>query len=144
MFKQILLPVDGSLTAVPMIRKSLAFAKDVGARVRVIHVLPEAPRGNNPAMSENTMQEYRRAADAHAKRILEEVELEARELGVPCQSQLAYHDQPYQMIIDAARDSSCDLICMASHGRRGASAGILGSETQKVLTHSQIPVLVFR
>lgn len=144
MFKHILLPVDGSLTSVPVVRKCLAFAKDASARVHAIHVLPAAPFESDIAMSEDVVQQFRRAADAHGRRILEEVEFEARELGVWCQTQLAYHDQPYQMIIDAARDSACDLICMASHGRKGVSAGVLSSETQKVLTHSQIPVLVFR
>lgn len=144
MFKQILLPVDGSMSGVPVVRKCLAFAKDAGARVHAIHVLPAEPLQNDTAIPEDVMQEFRRAADARARQILEEVQSEASELGVSCQTRLAYHDQPYQMIIDAARDSACDLICMASHGRKGASAAILGSETQKVLTHSQIPVLVFR
>jgi nucleotide-binding universal stress UspA family protein len=144
MFKQILLPVDGSMSGVPVVRKCLAFAKDSGAHVRAIHILPSEPLQNDTAISEDIVQEFRRAGDARARQILEEVQSDARELGVPCETQLAYHDQPYQMIIDAARDGGCDLICMASHGRKGASAGILGSETQKVLTHSQIPVLVFR
>lgn len=144
MFKHILLPVDGSLTAGPGVRKCLAFAKDAGATVNVIHVLAATLPGAGSAMSEEFVRELRRAADAHARQILEAVQCEARELGVPCKIELMHHDQPYRMIIDAARDGDCDLICMTSHGRQGASAGILGSETQKVLTHSQVPVLVFR
>ena len=125
MYKRILLPVDGSLTAVSATRKCLAFAREVGARVSAVHVLPDGDQ-------------------AHARLILQAVEAEASALGVPCDTHVLHDAEPYRAIIDFARDHGCDLICMASHGRRGAAARVLASETQKVLTHSELPVLVLR
>jgi nucleotide-binding universal stress UspA family protein len=68
----------------------------------------------------------------------------ARAAGVACETIQVENEHPYQAIIDTARSKGCDLIVMASHGRRGVSAIVLGSETVKVLTHSKIPVLVHR
>ena len=75
---------------------------------------------------------------------MEQVKMAAEAAGVPCETIREIHDQPYRAIIDAAHALGCDLIVMASHGRRGISALLLGSETVKVLTHSTIPVLVYR
>lgn len=125
MYKHILLPVDESLTAVPATRKCFAFAGEIGAKVSAVHVLPDGE-------------------PAHARLILQAVEAEAARFGVPCDTHVLHHAEPYRAIIDFARDHGCDLICMASHGRRGAAALVLASETQKVLTHSELPVLVLR
>jgi nucleotide-binding universal stress UspA family protein len=84
--------------------------------------------------------ESRRISD----RALEQVKMAAEAAGVACETVREVHDQPYRAIIDSAHAFSCDLIVMASHGRRGLSALLLGSETIKVLTHSTIPVLVYR
>ena len=78
------------------------------------------------------------------EKALKQVTMAADAAGVPCETIREVHDQPYRAIIDAAHALSCDLIVMASHGRRGISALLLGSETVKVLTHSTIPVLVYR
>ena len=75
---------------------------------------------------------------------MEQVRMAADAARVPCETIREIHDQPYRAIIDAAHALGCDLIVMASHGRRGISALLLGSETVKVLTHSTIPVLVYR
>ena len=80
----------------------------------------------------------------HASRHLDEAQSKAKAAGVPCETVQVAYDHPYQAIIDAAAAKGCDLIAMASHGRRGISALVLGSETMKVLTHSTTPVLVFR
>ena len=90
---------------------------------------------------EDEYEENSRRASEFA---LEQVRMAADAAGVPCDAVREIHDQPYRAIIDAAHARGCDLIVMASHGRRGFSALLLGSETSKVLTHSTIPVLVYR
>ena len=80
----------------------------------------------------------------HAASVLNRAENAAKKVGVPYESIQVGHEQPYQAIIAAAKDKGCDLIVMASHGRRGISRLILGSETSKVLAHSKVPVLVER
>jgi nucleotide-binding universal stress UspA family protein len=86
--------------------------------------------------------------DAHvagiADRALEQVKMAGEAASVPVETLREFHDQPYRAIIDCALANKCDLIVMASHGRRGVAALLVGSETQKVLTHSTIPVLVYR
>jgi nucleotide-binding universal stress UspA family protein len=141
MFTEILLPSDGSIASGAVIRKCMAFAKSIGARVTGIHVMPEF---NRNARSAITLEQDIKSHEARARQILAEIECEAKELGVPCATRICTGSQPYEQIIDVARNNGCDLICMASHGRHGAKGVLLGSETQKVLTHSPIPVLVFR
>ena len=88
--------------------------------------------------------EYKRYAEAYADNVLGNVAAAANSAGVACDVLHVEHEQVYQAIIDAAEARRCDLIVMASHGRRGVSAVVLGSQTVKVLTHSKIPVLVYR
>ena len=88
--------------------------------------------------------EYEEETLRIADQALEQVKIAAEAAGVPCDAVREVHDQPYRAIIDTAHAKGCDLIVMASHGRRGVSALLLGSETVKVLTHSTIPVLVYR
>ena len=84
------------------------------------------------------------AVQAEVNKNLLAVEKAAEEAGVPCETARETNVQPYEAIVEAARKKGCDLIIMASHGRRGVQGLLLGSETQKVLTHSKIPVLVYR
>ena len=84
------------------------------------------------------------AVQAEVNKNLLAVEKAAEEAGVPCETARETNDQPYEAIVEAARKKGCDLIIMASHGRRGVQGLLLGSETQKVLTHSKIPMLVYR
>ena len=95
-------------------------------------------------MLEQTRDEYLAASRARGQRLLDEVEASARDAGVPCSSVQVVSDDPYEAIIASARDRLCDLIVMASHGHKGIKGLLLGSETQKVLVHSMIPVLVHR
>lgn len=88
--------------------------------------------------------EFTRGVNAEADRCLAEAEQHAKLVGVPCETVKVEHGQPYEAIIEAASAHGCDLIAMASHGRRGMSALILGSETMKVLPYSKLPVLVYR
>lgn len=95
-------------------------------------------------MLEATREQYLHDSQKHARLYLAEIEAAAQAANVPCKSLIYTDEQPYEVIIKTAQEQGCDLICMASHGRRGIKGMLLGSETQKVLTHSQIPVLVFR
>ena len=145
MFKHILLPTDGSAASEAAIRSCLRFAKEIGARVTGLHVLPEFHvLTYNTEMLEDTREQFAQDSEAHAKTFLTAIEHAAKEAGVACDVLRMTSDHPYQAIVQAAQDQQCDLIAMASHGRKGLQGFLLGSETQKVLTHSQIPVLVYR
>jgi nucleotide-binding universal stress UspA family protein len=93
---------------------------------------------------EDTAPEYMQRMEASRTKLLATIANAAKATGVPCETVKVSHEHPYEAIIDAAKTKGCDLIAMASHGRRGVSAIVLGSETVKVLTHSKIPVLVYR
>lgn len=145
MFKHLLLPTDGSSPSEGVNRKALQFAKEQQARVTAIHVVPTFHTLTyRTTMLEDTREEFVAECKAQASKFLAEVERAAQEIGVPCRSLMVTHDHPYEAINDTAAQSGCDLIVMASHGRRGMSALLLGSETQKLLTHTAIPVLVVR
>jgi nucleotide-binding universal stress UspA family protein len=145
MFKHILLPTDGSVLSEGVIHKGIAFAKSIGARVTGFHAMPEFHvLTYHTEMLEDTKEEFARDSKAHAQKYLGVIEAAAKEAGVACATVLVTSDEPYEAIIKAAQNQGCDLIMMASHGRRGVRAVLLGSETQKVLAHSQLPVLVCR
>jgi nucleotide-binding universal stress UspA family protein len=124
------------------------FAKQVKARVTTIHVVPEfrslADEGMLPTSAAQLRQKFVAEAVARGKRIVDRVARKAKAAGVRCRCIIAPKGVPYEQIIAAARKEKCDLIFMSSHGRRGLSSVLLGSETAKVLTHSKIPVLVVR
>jgi nucleotide-binding universal stress UspA family protein len=145
LFKNILIATDGSDLAAKAVEQGIRFSKDIGAKVTAVtvtepfHLLSVAP-----SQLEYTPIEYKKHAEAHAEKVLGTVSTAAKLAGVDCDVLHVEHEQVYQAIIDAASARRCDLIMMASHGRRGVSAVVLGSETVKVLTHSKIPVLVYR
>jgi nucleotide-binding universal stress UspA family protein len=145
MYKCILLPTDGTEFCERAIRHGIALAKLVQAKVvgvTVTHPLHSAvPRSLIPKNLAGVIHgETAKAADE----MLAVVERLAREASVQVETLRLSNDHPWEAIVLAAKDKRCDLIVMASHGRRGVSAVVLGSETQKVLTHSSIPVLVVR
>ena len=145
MFKQSLLPTDGSELSTRAVLAGVDFAKEVGAQVVGMTALPDFHTFTADAdMLESTEDEYLAASEARANKQLAVVADAARTAGVPCTTLLMRSDQPYEAILRAARERGCDLIIMASHGRRGISGVLLGSETQKVLVHSAIPVMVYR
>ena len=145
MFKHILLPTDGSQASDAAVRTCLRFAKEIGAMVTGLHVVPEFHVFTyKPDMLEDTPEEYAREAAEQARRYLLAIEQGARELGVPYGTLHVMSDDVHETIIQTAISRQCDLIAMASHGRKGIRGLLLGSETQKVLTHSRIPVLVLR
>jgi nucleotide-binding universal stress UspA family protein len=145
MFKRILIPTDGSELSALAVEKGLDLAKEMGAEVTALHVGTEFHfAGFNRSELARSLDEYEALVNRRGKEILGEVERAAKDRGVRCKTSFSTGDQPYEDIIKAAVDNGCDLILMASHGRRGVKAVLLGSETQKVLTHSAIPVLVYR
>ena len=123
----------------------IALAKWVGAKVTVLTVLPPFHvLTTDTQMLEDTPAQYKVRMQEHAQKTLGAVAQAAQTSGVACEMVHVEHGHPYQAIIDTAESKGCDLIAMASHGRHGISANVLGSETVKVLTHSKIPVLVHR
>lgn len=145
MYKRILLPTDGTEFCERAIRHGVDLAKRLGASVVGVTVtLPlhsAVPRSFIPKNLAGIIHsETVKLADEK----LSAVRKAAEAADVQAELERVSNDHPWQGIIDTAQDMNCDLIVMASHGRRGVSAVVLGSETHKVLTHSKIPVLVMR
>ena len=147
MFKHILVPTDGSDLSQDTARRAVSFAKEAGAKVTAFYAKPEYPvsyYGEGALIDPTTPEKFAELAEEQAQRNLGFVGALCEEAGVGFAKLSLTSDIPYEAIIDAATQSGCDLIFMASHGRRGFSGFLLGSETNKVLTHSKIPVLVYR
>lgn len=145
MFKHLLLPTDGSAASESAIRQALEFAKATGAKVTGFHAMPAFHTfTTNPDMLEDTKEQFVKDSEVQAHKFLSLIEAAADEARVPCEVVFKTAEHPYEAIINAATERGCDLIAMASHGRRGMKGLLMGSETQKVLTHSTIPVLVYR
>ncbi|NVN90933.1 MAG: universal stress protein [Desulfuromonadales bacterium] len=147
MFKQILVPTDGSPLSQAAVTRAVSFAKEAGARITflcVVQAFPTMYYGTGAIMSADMPGQFHKEVESVAHGILDAAEQLARDAGVECDKLVLSSDAPYEAIIEAANRCACDLIFMASHGRRGINALLIGSETQKVLTHSTIPVLVHR
>lgn len=147
MFKHILVPTDGSALSQDTVRRAISFARESGAQLTFFYARPDYPvgfYGEGALIDPTTPEKFAEMSEAQARDILAPCEALAAESGVPCASLSLVNDVPYEAIIEAAEKCGADLIFMASHGRRGLSGLLLGSETQKVLTHSKIPVLVYR
>lgn len=145
MYQRILLPTDGSDPSQRAILAGIDFARSVGAKVVTMTAVPEFHTFTMSSdMLAHTTEQYDAQSRARGQRLLDEVAALARDAAVPCSTVVVTWDHPYEAIISTARAKLCDLIIMASHGRRGIKALLLGSETQKVLVHSAIPVLVHR
>jgi nucleotide-binding universal stress UspA family protein len=150
MFKHILVPTDGSKLSDQAVKQAIDIAKALGAKITALVVMPDyeiyvSERYNVPVhMAAPVKEKYEEEEAARAKRILAPIKEAAKVVGVECDVATVISDTPYKMIIDQAARFKCDLIIMASHGRRGLEGILLGSVTQKVLTHSKIPVLVCR
>ena len=147
MYKHILLPTDGSPRARKAIAAGLRLAKTVGARVTGFYAAPAATpieyRGMFPVGYSDTATRAR-VIEKTAARHLAAVEKAARAARVRCRVEHVTNDFPAAAIIAAARRNRCDLIFISSHGRHGFKPSLLGSQTQKVLANSSIPVLVHR
>ena len=145
MFKHILLPTDGSKLSEKSVKEGIRMAKSLHASVTALHVIPKIHAfAYQLNMLESTQDQYADESAEAAMTYLAFVQKVAKAAGVDCDVVHVTSDKPFKAIIDTAKKKKCDLIMMASHGRRGVEGFLLGSETQKVLTHSQIPVLVCR
>jgi nucleotide-binding universal stress UspA family protein len=145
MYKNILIPTDGSELAGKAVQHGTTLAKALGAKITALTVsLPFHVFTFDTGMVEDTSADYKKGVQERTAKTLAAVANTAKAAGVQCDTVHVQHEHPYQAIIDTAKSKGCDLIVMASHGRRGVSAVVLGSETVKVLTHSKIPVLVHR
>ena len=162
MHRHILIPTDGSELAEHAVTNGLSLAKSLGAKVSVITVVEESfdwrPRfvnAESPWLSvpetgvsqwqdPDTLAKYNEHIEKYAAIVLSRAAAAAKQAGVPCETMQVANARPYQAIIATAADRGCDLIVMSSHGRGGLSAVVLGSVTNKVLTHTKTPVLVCR
>jgi nucleotide-binding universal stress UspA family protein len=147
MYTHILIPTDGSELAEKAVEAGIELARLTRARVTAFIAVPEyqvPSEGEIVSRTAVSFDEHERRSKEKADAVLERIEARARAAGVDCDTDFALSDRPYEAIIEAARKHGCDLIFMASHGRRGLSALVHGSETQGVLTHSSIPTMVYR
>jgi nucleotide-binding universal stress UspA family protein len=147
MYKNLLVATDGSKLSEKAVSHAIALAQAVGAKMTAFYAAPDYPL---PAYADGVVyepvsrKEYAKLAAADAAKILEPMAAKASSAGVECTTAYTIASAPWEAILAAAKKHKSDAIVMASHGRRGISAVLLGSETQKVLTHSKLPVIVVR
>ena len=147
MYRNILVSTDGSRLSAKAVTHAIALARALGAKLTAFHASPDYPL---PAYADGVMfdpvspEEYAAMCKKEADRILGAVGAKAKSAGLRFAAVQAIAASPWEAILAAAKKQKCDAIVMASHGRRGVSALLLGSETQKVLTHSTLPVIVVR
>jgi nucleotide-binding universal stress UspA family protein len=146
LYRHILIATDGSALAEKAVAHGLALARAVGASVTALTVevplsVYEAPDDKLPRLSD-ALSMHGELMRRYAAQVLQRVAEAADAAGVPCRTLVLEHAHPSEAIVEAAADKGCDLIVMASHGRRGISAALLGSVTRNVLTHTTLPVLV--
>ena len=147
MYKNLLVATDGSKLSDRAVAHALALAHSIGATITAFYAAPDYPM---PAYADGIVyepvsrKEYAKLAAQDAEKILGKVVAKAKTAGVDCRTAFDIAATPWEAILAAAKKSKADVIVMASHGRRGLSAVLLGSETQKVLTHTKLPVLVVR
>ena len=147
MFKHILIPTDGSPVAAKAIQAGVQLAAEMGATVTGYYAVEPPPThlyGEGYLAERSLVAELERRATDNAKKSVDEISAAARAAGVKCDTVVGKSIVPYKGIIDAAEKNGCDAIFMASNGHRGLTGLLLGSVTQKVLTHSKLPVLVYR
>jgi nucleotide-binding universal stress UspA family protein len=144
MFKRILVPTDGSELSNKAIGAAVDLAKMLKASLVGMTALEPYSYSNLSEYRPETLEDYEKRMDEVGAERLGKIADAAARAGVAIETLALHTFSPYEAIIDAAAQKGCDLIVMASHGRRGLNAVLLGSETQKVLTHSKIPVMVYR
>jgi nucleotide-binding universal stress UspA family protein len=143
-FQHLLVPTDGSPLAEAAGRQAVALARALSARVTGLGV---KPRFHVFTLRPEAVEDTRGDAwdvDLHARNHVAALERIAREAGVPFDGVVVEGDQPWKAIVETARARGCDAIAMASHGRSALGGLLLGSQAQRVLAHSTLPVVVFR
>ena len=144
MYKRILVPTDGSDITTKAVSTAVELARLTGGEVVGLAVKEPFPYTAISEMQPVAPQEFYDAQDRIAVKHLQIVKDACAAAGVPCSALVQESVVPWEAIVQQCSEKGCDLVVMASHGRRGVSALLLGSETQKVLTHSKVPVLVVR
>jgi nucleotide-binding universal stress UspA family protein len=144
MFNRILVPTDGSEITDKAIDTAVAMAKTSGATIYAISVKEPFPYSAISEMQPVPPQEFYDAQERIASQRVQNVMGAAKAAGVACEGVTVEALHPWEAILDLAKSKQADLIVMASHGRRGVAALLIGSETHKVLTHSPLPVLVIK
>ena len=147
MFRRILVPTDGSELSTEALKAAIRLAEENGAAIVALNVQPvyrPPVVAEVPVADIYSQEEYEAGALQVADKVLADASALAAAASVPCKTVAQLDASPWEAIIRVAREEGCDLIFMASHGRRGVAGLLLGSETQKVLTHCKIPVLVHR
>jgi nucleotide-binding universal stress UspA family protein len=144
MLKKILVPTDGSELSLRAFKGAVELAATLGSSIVGVTVVEPYAYASLSEYRPEAIADYEQRADQVARERLEAMQAQARSAGVAFEPVVARSFSPYEAIIETAQRSQCDVIFMASHGRRGLSAVLLGSETQKVLTHSHLPVMVYR
>lgn len=144
MFKHILIPTDGSALSQKAAKGAIEFAKILGARVTAYACIEVYAYSPLAEFAVEAPIEFSERVVAQAQANLKEIEVMAQEAGVAYRGVTSEDATPYLGIIETAKKEGCDVIFMSSHGRRGLASLLLGSETHKVLTHTDIPVLVYR
>lgn len=148
MYKHLLLPYDGSSLSDKALREAIGISRSMGTKMTLIYVL--VPHhlliggGRLVPGLKGLEQQYHEQIEADARDLLARAQAQAAAAGIPCESVVEQGTAPHEHIVNAARRLECDLIVMASHGRRGLDAIVIGSQTVKVLTHTSVPVLVVR
>ena len=143
MYKHILVPIDDSDLAVDLVAKAVAFACFSGARISFLHVRRDYGATDGGALVRVlSPDEFASHVEGNALGLLKRAQAEADRAKVACEVVVRTSDRPYEMIVEEASERGCDLIFMASHGRRGLKSLVVGSQTQKVLAHAVVPVLI--
>jgi nucleotide-binding universal stress UspA family protein len=146
-FKNILVPTDGSEFSEKVAQPAMAFAKAFNGKITGIHVFPPSfgvYYGEAVWVDDRMQSQMRETAEAEGNKYLDRLQAAAATAQIPFERVLQEGASPWRGIVETAESRGCDLIMMAAHGRRGLSALVLGSETNRVLTHSKVPVLVYR
>ena len=147
MFKHLLVPTGSDEFWLSAVKPAVAFAADAGARITFLyieHPFPAMYVGEGAIMDENAPAKFHEQADRQARQVLWPAEKAAQEAGVDYTTLTLICESPYEAIIDGARRNACDLIFMASHDRAGLGQWLMSSEPEKVLSHTKIPVLLYR
>ena len=148
MYRQILIPTDGSELANKAVEAGTDYARESGAKVVFFTAVPEyQPPSEGEVMARKrikSISEYEEDSEAAARAILDKAAVLAKDANIAFDTDFARSDRPSEAIIAAAKRHDCDAIFMASHGRKGLPALWYGSRTHEVLTHSDIPTLVYR
>jgi nucleotide-binding universal stress UspA family protein len=146
-YTHLLVPSDGSERSLEAVRQAVELAKVLGARITFLHAQASVPipvMGMGEMLDPSTMDLLLAASHSDSERIVAQAAAVASTAAVPATSEQVRSDLPHRAIVEAAQRLGCDLIVMASHGRRGLSGLLIGSETQRVLVQAPCPVLVVR